>query len=85
MPTAALAALQSFYHAMRNAEHVAELPLGGPGPEGLTDELEWRAELEDGYRVVMRVNHATAPQTDGKLDLNRVYRVKIVEIEGPNG
>jgi hypothetical protein len=81
LPANVLRALQVLYNVMRNAEHLAELPLGGPNLPMPIDVPEWRADLADGYRVLMRVNHITLPSIGKTIDSTRVRRVQFMAVE----
>jgi hypothetical protein len=84
-PAEVLEAVHVLYNAMRNAEHMEELPFGCPDPASLEKSVEWTVDLVAGFRARMRVNHLNPPNSEGKLDLSRVHRVQFVAIEGPNG
>ncbi|HEX8168672.1 MAG TPA: hypothetical protein VF601_23165 [Beijerinckiaceae bacterium] len=84
LPKSVLAALHTFYNAMRNAEHVEELPLGKPEPGELNEDLAWRIDLREGYKVVVRVNHSKPPLIEGSMDWTRVYRLQVIAIEPPH-
>jgi hypothetical protein len=85
VPTAALSALHVLYNAMRNSEHLQELPYGRPEPGTLNDSLEWTVDLADRYRVRLRVSHLKLLSPEGIPDLSRIRRVQVMAIEGPNG
>jgi len=84
LPRGVLHALQVLYNAMRNAEHLGELPIGQPNPAELDDGLEWRADLADGYGVILRIHHANPPLKNDEIDFMRVYRVHVRAIETPD-
>lgn len=73
--------LRALYNAMRNAEHLAELPFGGPEAQCLNNCNEWTTDLDDRSRVRLRVNHLRTPTADGTVSLERVRRVYIAAIE----
>jgi hypothetical protein len=84
LPREVVGALHAFYNAMRNADHVRELPFGQPESSTLSGNLEWRIGLANGYNVIVRANHAKPPLNDNGIDWARVHRVQVIAIEGPN-
>jgi hypothetical protein len=84
LPMEVTRALHALYNAMRNADHIGELPLGQPGPDELRGGHEWRVDLGKGYGVVMCVNHTKPPLKDDSIDWARVYRVQVIAIEVPH-
>jgi len=85
IPINALNALHVLYNAMRNAEHLDELPLGSPEPADLKESLEWTVDLGDQFQVRLRIAHLMPPIKNGTIDLGGVRRVQVIAIEGPNG
>jgi hypothetical protein len=83
LPEDVLRALHVLYNVLRNAEDVGELPLGKPEPGELSSGFEWRIDLVNGYRMVLRANHTKLPGNEGVVEWSRVYRVQVMAIEAP--
>lgn len=84
LPRAVIRDIHAFYHAMRNANHVAELPLGHPEQGSLQDDFTWRVNLVTGYGVIMRIDQDKVPMDGNDVDWNGIYRVLILKIEAPD-
>ena len=84
LPREVVSALHALYNAMRNADHVGELPLGRPGQEELSSDLTWRINLVNGYGVIMRIDQNKLPRDGSSINWTGIYRVKVMVIEAPD-
>jgi hypothetical protein len=78
---AAAEALRTRLADLRAVTYLSELPVGTPEVvEGDPPHLRFR--LADGWTLLARVSHRNTPRTgEGTLDLSRVRRAQVVEIE----
>jgi len=76
-PPDVLSAMHTLYLALRSAETIGELPLKPAVQREGNGLVEWMFDLADGYMAVLRPNHQKPPAVE------EVYRVLLVDIEGP--
>jgi hypothetical protein len=70
---------------MRSADHVAELIAGNPRNGQLNGEEVIHVDLGEEVVLTLCANHGLPPLSDtGKMDWQRVNRVKILEIRALN-
>lgn len=68
---------------LRAATSTTDLIVGKPR---ILDNEQMIIELSDGYQVVFRANHPDNPVLEsGRIDWQRVSRIKIMCIEGRHG
>lgn len=81
LPMEVSKAVHALYNALRGADHVEELPWGGPMSK---ENDAWSADLVSGYKLSLRAAHSKLPRNGGRINWSRVYRVQVVSIEGPD-
>ena len=76
LPTEALATLCDLYNALRNADHLGELPFGQSAVDEVLNGTDWCVGLAPGHHAILRVNHNRPNMQGDRIDVTRVHRVQ---------